>query len=48
MECKESDFMEALEGVYDLIDTLWNVKCSVNDLVNELSEDLIDTLWNVK
>ena len=32
----------------DLIDTLWNVKTSMDGVVDAVYDDLIDTLWNVK
>ena len=37
-----------LKSVTDLIDTLWNVKRSVNIVIDPSRSDLIDTLWNVK
>ena len=40
--------MEALEGIYDLIDTLWNVKGIKLHSQHLQKPDLIDTLWNVK
>ena len=34
--------------VFDLIDTLWNVKPCTGKSDHIISHDLIDTLWNVK
>ena len=48
MECKAYNLGVATDYMWDLIETLWNVKpfCTYSDLAG--SCDLIETLWNVK
>ena len=40
--------MYSLAFLFDLIETLWNVKLTEMPALNLRPEDLIETLWNVK
>ena len=48
MECKGIFDSQHSRIIYDLIDTLWNVKLVIDNTGFSPAADLIDTLWNVK
>ena len=48
VECKEKVGWKEIGEIYDLIDTLWNVKKLAAKYIRAAALDLIDTLWNVK
>ena len=48
MECKALYSCSFSSPVLDLIDTLWNVKFYLEEVLPGDTFDLIDTLWNVK
>ncbi len=48
MECKLSKFFSCpVKPHLELIDTLWNVNCSLLSRTEIRHIELIDTLWNV-
>ena len=48
MECKDQSLAFVCTISWDLIETLWNVKYSLQNAEDDSKIDLIETLWNVK
>ena len=48
VECKENTLTKPIQNPFVLIETLWNVKSDMAELMAGEEAVLIETLWNVK